>query len=149
MYRLWMTAAAVAAYFLLGHLGLTAILAYVWITAMATGNTAKTRSTEQRVNDLVSASGTTNGRVNNLSGHNTATNGLTDGTINGHTDTASLSDGTINGSTGQINTGGGTAHTHGPGTLSVANGQHQHGASATNGTLAVANGQHNHTLPSV
>ena len=148
MYRLWMTLGAVAAWLLLGHLGLLAILIYVWATAM-TANTAKTRDLKNRVDNLVTASGAANGRIGGLSGHNTTTNGLTDGTINGHTDTASLTDGTISGSTGQINTGGGTAHTHGPGSLAVQNGQHQHGANATNGTLAVANGQHSHTLPSV
>ena len=149
MYRVWMTAAAVAAYFLLGHLGLLAVLIYVWATAMSATNTAKTRDLKNRVDNLVTASGAANGRIGNLSGHNTTTNGLTDGTINGHTDSAGLTDGTISGSTGQINTGGGTAHTHGPGSLAVSNGQHQHGANATNGNLAVNNGQHNHTLPSV
>lgn len=149
MRKLLITAGAVAAWLLLGHLGLLAILIYVWVTAMSTTNTAKTRATETRVNGLVSSVGAANGRVNNLSGQNTSSNGLPDGTIGGHTDTAGLSNGQIGGSTGQINTGGGTAHTHSAGSLAVNDGTHQHGANATNGNLAVNNGVHSHTLPSV
>lgn len=142
---------ALIAYFLgPGLWALAAIGLYLAITAMASQpNTAKARSTENRLDNLVTTAGNTNARVTGLSGKNTSTNGLPDGTIGGHTDSAGLADGTINGSTGQINTGGGTAHTHGPGTLSVANGNHQHGANATNGNLAVNNGQHSHVLPSV
>jgi hypothetical protein len=126
------------------------LLLLVTVLATAAATHSKAVSTETRLNNLVGAGAlAANGRVSNLSGQNTSTHGLNNGQINGHTDQAGLNDGTINGSTGQINTGGGTAHTHGSGSLSVTNGTHQHGASATNGTLAVADGTHNHTLPAV
>lgn len=127
--------------------GITIAGSVTLLMATAAATHAKAVSTENRVNKLVGDVSTANGRVNNLSGQNTSTNGLADGTIGGHTDTAGLANGTIGGSTGQINTGGGTAHTHGPGSLAVNNGTHQHGANATNGNLAVNSGQHNHTLP--
>jgi hypothetical protein len=148
--QLGITAGAAAAWLALGHIGLLAILVYVWATAMmATTSTAKARDTENRVDSLSAAAGKVAGRVNGLSGQNTSNAGLPDGTIGGHTDTAGLADGTIGGSTGQINTGGGTAHTHGPGSLSVNNGRHEHGANASDGNLAVNNGNHNHSLPNV
>lgn len=69
MYKLLMTGAAVAAWALLGHFGLIAILAYVWLTAMATTNTAKTRSTEQRVAAHTAAIGNLNqGTFSNVNG---------------------------------------------------------------------------------
>lgn len=147
--RAILTLGAAATWLMLGHFGLLALLLYVWLSAMATTNTAKTRDLENRVGNLVAKTGSNNTRMNNLSGQNTSTSGLSNGQINGHTDTASLSNGQISGSTGQINTGGGTAHTHGAGSLAVNDGTHQHGANATNGTLAVADGTHHHTLPLV
>jgi hypothetical protein len=44
----------------------------------------------------------------------------------GDTGSSGLPNGTISGSSGQINTGGGTAHTHGPGSYAVTNGNHSH-----------------------
>lgn len=61
-----MTLGALAAWFLLGHLGLIAVLVYVWITAMSTTNTAKARSTEHRVDGLVTAAANTNTSVAQL-----------------------------------------------------------------------------------
>jgi hypothetical protein len=115
--RFLLTTGALAAWLLAGHFGLLAILVYVWASAMSTTNTPKARSTEQRVNGLVSSVGAANTRVNNLSGQN----------VNGTSATAGLANGTIGGSSGQINTGGGTAHTHGPGSYAVNSGQHSHG----------------------
>jgi hypothetical protein len=125
------------------------LLVFASMLATAAATHSKAVNTEQRVNNLVTSTGGINTRVSNLSGQSTSTNGLANGLINGHTDTAGLTDGTIGGSTGQINTGGGTAHTHGSGSLAVRNGQHEHGAHATDGTLAVNDGTHHHTLPSV
>lgn len=130
------------------HLGIAGILFAIAMMSMSSSST-KSKDNSQRIDGVVQANGTLNARVNNLSGHNTASSGLPDGTIGGHTDTAGLANGQINGSTGQINTGGGTAHTHGPGSLSVADGTHLHGAHATNGNLSVNNGVHSHVLPFV
>lgn len=57
MRRLILTVAAVAVWALGGHFGLLAILLYVWLSAMTTANTAKTRATEDRVSALVTAQG--------------------------------------------------------------------------------------------
>lgn len=67
MQRLLITAGAAAAWLLMGHLGLLAVLIYVWASAMATtANTAKTRATEQRVNNLVSGQTSTNQAIRQL-----------------------------------------------------------------------------------
>lgn len=61
MHKVLVTLGAVAAWFLLGHFGLLAVLAYVWITAMtSTANTAKTRAVEQRVNAMAPTLGQVN-----------------------------------------------------------------------------------------
>lgn len=112
-------------------------------TANTTANTANSTA-----NTANSTANTANNRVGNLSGRSTSTNGLPDGTVNGYSSTEGLPDGTLTGSSGQINTGGGTAHTHGPGSYSVTNGQHRHGVASSNG-YAVGSGQHSHTLPNV
>lgn len=111
--------------------------------AQSTANTANSTA-----NTANSTANTANNRVGNLSGRSTSTNGLADGTINGYSSTEGLPDGTLTGSSGQINTGGGTAHTHGPGSYSVTNGQHRHGVASSNG-YAVGSGQHSHSLPNV
>jgi hypothetical protein len=77
--------------------------------ALAAANAASAQSV---AGTAYSTANTTDGRVNGLSNANTSTDGLANGTIGG--------------STGQINTGGGTAHTHGPGTLAVNSGLHDH-----------------------
>ena len=62
--RVLLTAAAAAAWLAAGHLGLLAVLIYVWAAAMATAtNTAKTRSVEERLNALMSTYGTFPGNV--------------------------------------------------------------------------------------
>ena len=64
MRYLLLTIAMIAAWVLYWHIGLLAILLYVWAAAMtSTANTAKARTTEQRVNGVVTALGTTNGNV--------------------------------------------------------------------------------------
>lgn len=69
MYRLMMTVAALAAWLLAGHFGLFAILAYVWISAMATTNTSKTRDVENRVDAHTAAIGNLNkGVIANVGG---------------------------------------------------------------------------------
>jgi len=64
MYRLMMTLGAAAAWLLLGHFGLLAVLAYVWVSAMSTTNTAKTRAVEQRVSNLVTTTGNSLAQLN-------------------------------------------------------------------------------------
>ena len=65
MRKLAVTLGAVAAWMLGGHLGLLAILLYVWASAMAsTTNTAKARAVEQRVNNLVTTTGASSSRLN-------------------------------------------------------------------------------------
>jgi hypothetical protein len=118
--------------------------------AVQTKVTSKTQATEKRLNAAVAQLSTSNANLTTLigvlEGIATTSNGLSNGTINGHTDNAGLTDGTINGTSGGQSAG--TAHTHGPGSYAVTNGQHDHGGSATNGTLAVTNGTHTHNLPS-
>ena len=111
-------------------------------------SSVKSKGNATRIDTVVAGVGTQATRINGLSGNNTSNAGLPDGTIGGHTDTAGLANGTIGGqSGGQI--GGASAHVHGPGSYSVNDGHHEHGANATDGTLAVNNGVHNHSLPSV
>lgn len=67
MRKMLLTAGAAAAWLLAGHLGMLAVLAYVWGAAMtATTNTAKTRAVEQRVNALVTAQTTQNQAIAQL-----------------------------------------------------------------------------------
>lgn len=129
------------------HLSIAGILFAVAMMIMSSSST-KSKDNSQRLDGVVQANGTLNTRVNNLSGHNTASAGLPDGTIGGHTDTAGLTNGQISGTSGP-QSGGAAAHTHSAGSYSVSNGQHEHGANATNGNLAVNNGVHSHVLPFV
>ena len=72
--------------------------------------------------------------------NSTSTNGLTDGTINGSSTTTGLPNGGIH---GHIRGGVGRDGAYSrPGSYSVSNGQHSHGA----GSYAVANGQHAHDM---
>lgn len=88
MYRLWMTIGAVAAWLLLGHLGLIAVLGYVWITAMSVTNTAKTRNVEDRVDAHTQAIGQLNqGIIANAGG----TGGTVQVTGNGQLNATALS----------------------------------------------------------
>ena len=64
MTRLALTAGAIGAWLLAGHLGLLAVLIYMWAAAMAsTTNTGKTRSVEERLNALIATYGTFPGNV--------------------------------------------------------------------------------------
>lgn len=128
MRKLALTLGALAAWLLAGHLGLLAILIYVWASAMTTANTAKTRNVEQRVNGLVTLSTRTNGRISNLSGQATGT-GLPAGVPTGppsinSTSTNGLSSPGIIGTSGGASAG--TAHTHSAGSYVVGSGQHSH-----------------------
>jgi len=151
MRYLLLTIAMIAAWVLYWHIGLLAILLYVWAAAMtSTANTAKARTTEQRVNGVVTALGTTNTnvtnvtntanntntRVSNLSGQQTTQNGLSNSNVSGTTDLC-------NGS------GGGTGTTSGPSTGTAHTHQYQH--SHTQGSLGLVpgGGLHVHNLPSV
>ncbi len=61
MRYLLLTIGAIATCVLYWHIGLLAVLVYVWAAAMAsTANTAKARSTEARVAALASSAATTN-----------------------------------------------------------------------------------------
>ena len=75
MNKLLVTLGAAGAYFLMGHIGLLAILVYVWASAMAsTTNTAKTRAVETRVNNLVSSQTAQNQNISALQATVTALN---------------------------------------------------------------------------
>jgi hypothetical protein len=127
--RLLVTIGGAAAWLLLGHFGLLAVLVYVWASAMtSTTNTAKTRALEQRVNNLVSAGTGQNQRISNLSGAATGT-GLpagqpTSGPSINSTSTNGLSSPGITGTSGGASAG--TAHTHSAGSYVVGSGQHSH-----------------------
>lgn len=151
MRYLLLTIAMIAAWVLYWHIGLLAILLYVWAAAMAsTANTAKARTTEQRVNGVVTALGTTNGnvttnatnitnttnRVNNLSGQQTTQNGLSNSNVSGTTDVCNGSGGGTGTTSGPT---AGTAHTH----------QYQHSHTAGSLGLVPGGGLHVHNLPSV
>jgi hypothetical protein len=129
------TAGSAAAWFLPGHFALLAVLVCIWASAVATTNTAKARTTEQRVNSVVAAQGVTNAsvttqsnRVDGLSGHATST-GQPPGQPTGPPSNNSTSTNGIS-SPGIVGTSGGasagTAHTHGPGSYVVGSGQHSH-----------------------
>ena len=148
--KLLLTLGALAALVLYWHIGLLAILLYVWAAAMtSTANTAKARATEQRVAALVTAVGTTNGnvttnatnittqtgRVNNLSGQQTTTNGLSNSNVSGTTDLCNGS----GGGTGTTSSAGSPAHTH----------QYQHSHTAGSLGLVPGGGLHVHNLPTV
>jgi hypothetical protein len=63
--KLAVTLGGAVAWLIGGHIGLLAILVYVWASAMAsTTNTAKTRAVEQRVNNLIVSTGASIGQLN-------------------------------------------------------------------------------------
>lgn len=132
MQKLLLTLGAIAAYFLLGHVGLLAILLYVWATAMtSTTNTAKTRALAAQHAALVTAVGTTNTNVTALQNGNT---GFANTLGYGPTSTANVGvtsgpDGADTGnysfSTGpQI--GGAAAHVHNGTLPNLPNANHTH-----------------------
>ena len=130
-YKLAMTGGAVIAWIAAGHIGMLAVIAYCWLTIVSSTNSAKAKTTEQRVNNLVpsvtqakTTATTANTRVGNLSSANTTTSGLANGNTNGSSSSAGLTDGTINGTSGGASAG--TAHTHGPGSYAVTDGTHHH-----------------------
>jgi hypothetical protein len=84
MKKLALTVIAAVAWFLPAHLVILALLVFFWGTAMATtANTAKARSTEARVNGVVTQLGVTNTNVSNAM--TTANNALpkSGGTVTG------------------------------------------------------------------
>ncbi len=114
MKPLLLTVGAAAAWILLGHIGLLAILLYVWATAMtSTTNTAKTRALEQRLNTLVTNVGGINqgsrgqtSAFQDLSQTETGTSQDSGGT----SATTSQANAVSSGTTGPASAG--TAHTH-------------------------------------
>jgi hypothetical protein len=87
--RLLITIGAAAAWLLAGHLGLLAVLLYVWATALAsTTNTAKTRALEERVNTALGPAGLmaqlNKGIFTNVAGGNTITMTTAQGSVTLH-----------------------------------------------------------------
>ena len=127
MRNLLLTIGAIAAWVLYWHIGLAAVLLYVWAAAMSTAGTAKARSTATQHAALVSAVATTNQNLsattttaNNAQTAVTALQGGNTGFANtlgyGPTSTANIGITSGPSDTGFFNTGGasaGTAHTHG------------------------------------